>query len=66
MNDEPRIYMKHIRMAKMCSKGTRAFFQKHGIDWIEFLKNGVPASVLVETKDAMALRVVEVACGRKL
>lgn len=59
------ITMRDIRAAKMCSRGTRAFFQRHGLDWTDFLKNGIPAEKLAATGDPMALQVVEVARGRK-
>lgn len=61
-----RIYMHHIREAKMCAKGTRQFFVDRGWDFQNFLKNGIDAEKLIETGDAMALQVVEVAKnGRK-
>lgn len=60
-----KVRMCHIREAKMCSRGTRDFFKKHGLDWDEFLKNGIPAEELESTGDAMAIRVSEVARGRK-
>lgn len=61
-----RIYMNHIREAKMCAKGTRQFFVNRGWDFQDFLKNGIDAEKLIETGDAMALQVVEVAKnGRK-
>lgn len=61
-----RIYMRHIREAKMCAKGTRQFFVDRGWDFKDFLKNGIDAEKLIETGDAMALQVVEVAKnGRK-
>ncbi len=59
------VTMRDIRAAKMCSQGSRDFFQRHGIDWSDFLKSGVSAELLESTGDAMALRVVEVARGRK-
>lgn len=59
------ITMRDIRAACMCSRGTRAFFERHGIDWAEFLRNGVPAEKLESTGDAMAMHVVEVARGRQ-
>lgn len=65
MTEDFTIYMSDIRAAKMCSKGTRDFFCKHNLDWSDFLKNGVPASSLLNTNDHMARRVVEVARGRK-
>lgn len=59
------ITMEDVRATKMCSSGTRKFFKRHNINWSDFLKNGVSAKVLENTGDAMALRVVEVARGRK-
>jgi len=55
------IYMSDIRAAKMCSKGTRAFFKKHDMDWSTFIKEGLPSEEFERTGDAMALQVVEVA-----
>ena len=59
-----RIYMSDLRKAKMCARGSRAFFLSQGWDWQEFLKNGRDAQDFIDTKDAMALQVVEVAHGR--
>ncbi|MEG0341984.1 MAG: hypothetical protein RR633_07355 [Acinetobacter sp.] len=59
-----KIYMSDIRKAKMCSSGTRAFFLRQNWDWQDFLKNGRDAQDFIDTKDAMALQVVEVAYGR--
>lgn len=59
------VTMRDIRAAKMCSKGARTFFERHGLDWGRFLKEGIPASELEKTQDAMALQVVEVANGRQ-
>lgn len=57
--------MRDIRAVKMCSRGTRAFFIKHDLDWDEFLSEGIEAQKLLDTGDAMAIKVVENACGRK-
>lgn len=60
------VTMKDVRAAKGCSRGARMFCQTHGIDWNSFLKEGIPASVLTATGDAMALNLVKVAKnGRK-
>jgi hypothetical protein len=64
MSDNLIITMKDVRAAKMCSSGARAFFQKHNLDWKDFLENGITAKRVAETNDAMALRVIEVARGR--
>ncbi len=60
-----KIYMSDIRKAKMCARGTRAFFISQGWDWQDFLKNGRDAQDFINTKDAMALQVVEVAKNGK-
>ena len=59
------ITMPDIRAAKMCSKGARAFFDRHGLDWDDFLKRGVDADKLTATGDAMAIEVVRVAYERR-
>lgn len=59
------VTMEHVRAARMCSRGARAFFERHGLDWQRFLAEGLPAEQIEATGDAMALKVVEVARGRK-
>lgn len=60
------VRMVHVRAAKMCSRGARAFFERHSLDWSKFLKEGIAAEELEATGDAMALHVVKVARnGRK-
>lgn len=49
----------------MCSRGARAFFERHGLDWQRFLREGVSASELEATGDALAHRVAEVARGKQ-
>lgn len=56
-----RIYISDLRKAKMCARGSRAFFLARGWDWQDFLKNGRDVQDFINTKDAMALQVVEVA-----
>lgn len=65
MSEQVLVKMEHIRAARMCSRGARTFFERHGLDWQKFLKDGLPAETLAATGDAMALQVVEVARGRK-
>ncbi|MEM8493221.1 MAG: hypothetical protein AAF756_20580 [Pseudomonadota bacterium] len=59
------ITMRDVREAKMCSKGAREFFEKHGLSWPDFLENGVPVEAIEAIDDAMANKVVEVARGRQ-
>ena len=57
---EMKIYMSDIRKAKMCARGSRAFFLSQGWDWQDFLKNGIDIEIVKASKDAMAQQVVEV------
>lgn len=59
------VTLKDLRRAKMCGKGARAFFSRHGLDWSDFVKQGIEAEKLENTKDAMAQRLVEVARGQR-
>lgn len=59
------VRMEHVRAARMCSRGARAFFLRHNLDWEAFLREGLLAEQFEATGDAMAIRVAEVARGRK-
>lgn len=59
------VTMQTLRHARMCSRGTRAFFQRHNLDYNAFLKEGISARQLADTGDAMALQAVEVARGQQ-
>ena len=64
MSEQVIVNMSHVRKARMCSRGARAFFERHGLDWQAFLREGIQAERLEATGDAMAMKVVEVARGR--
>lgn len=55
------VTMRHVRKCCMCSRGARAFFERHGMDWGEFLKNGLPVEAFEATGDAMAIQVADAA-----
>jgi len=55
------VRVKHVRAAKMCMKGMRAWFEHHGLPLDEFRRNGLPVEVIEGTGDAMALTVGKVA-----
>ncbi|OCG15999.1 hypothetical protein A9G24_01245 [Gilliamella sp. App6-5] len=50
--------------ARQCSSGGRAFFKRHGLDWSDFLKNGIDAEILIKINDVMANQVIEQARRR--
>lgn len=41
-----------------CGRGARRWFARHGLDWTDFLRNGISSDVLERTGDAMALALV--------
>lgn len=61
MNPEVTVTIAHVRAAGLCVHGTRTWFARQGLDFRAFLAQGLPASILLATGDAMAARVVEVA-----
>ncbi|MCR6497102.1 hypothetical protein LJB71_14800 [Thermomonas sp. S9] len=61
MSQDVTVTIAHVRAAGMCVHGARTWFARHGLDFRAFLREGIPAQVMLATGDAMALRVVEVA-----
>lgn len=67
MTTSLRIYPHHLHTVPsftagrvgFCNKQARVFCEAHGIDWADFVKHGIDAQVLIDTNDALALRVVE-------
>jgi len=67
---EPRVTMRHIREEHLCASGARFFFNRYGLDWSRFLREGIPADELEATGDALVAGVVarareEAARGRE-
>lgn len=50
--------MAHIRSIGLCSRGAASWFASHGLDWFDFVQNGIDADVLEATGDHYALAVV--------
>lgn len=59
------VTVSDIPAAEVCWPGVRKFYRRHGLDMRKLLNEGTPAQELIDTGDAMALRFVEVARGRK-
>lgn len=53
-----------IKACQFCSKGARAWFREHNLDYLHFVGNGIDAKVLLATKDPFAIRAVEQAQKR--
>lgn len=64
-----RVMPQHLRFMKprYCVTGSRAFFERYGLDWKEFIKEGIDENELLNTGDPMAIALVEEARkhGRK-
>ncbi len=50
-----------VRTAGLCMNGSHAWFERHGLDFRAFLREGLDAQTLLATNDTMALRVVNYA-----
>lgn len=61
------IFPRHLRLVPCrkgkgyCRSGTRKFFKKHNMDWIKFLKEGLPEEAFLQTGDSMAAELVRIA-----
>lgn len=51
----------HARRAGYCLSNCRPFFARHGLDFRDFIRNGIDAEKLLATGDDMAARVVALA-----
>lgn len=57
------IRVDDIRRAGYCATGIRRWFEVQDLDFREFLKNGILATALCASGDAMAERVVALKLG---
>ncbi len=55
---------RHMRELGYCNRGAREWFTRHGLNWADFVENGVEADTLRATGDAMAVKVCEHAEGK--
>lgn len=53
-----KIYMRDARAMNVCSAGSRDLFKRAGLDWNDFLTNGIDSDKLEATGDAVAIAVV--------
>jgi hypothetical protein len=54
-----RVYLRHIRACGHCLSGARRWFAAHGLDWSDFIRNGIPAYQIVAIGDTIANSVVD-------
>jgi hypothetical protein len=58
MTEDPVITIADIRATGHCVAGARRWFEAHELDFADFVANGLPASTLLATDDALAEQVV--------
>ena len=61
MTDDVIVHVRHIREAKLCSRGARMWFTRHGLDFTAFLTHGIPASQIDNLGDALGKQVAQIA-----
>lgn len=61
VEDEIIVTYAHAKKLKYCSKGIRRFCQTYGINYLDFVKNGISSKRLEKIADPLALKLVEVA-----
>lgn len=59
--------VKHCDLASLrfCNRGARQFCERNGIDWSEFMTNGIDSSKLEHIDDEMVKKVIERAKRRE-
>lgn len=55
------IHVKHLRAVGICNREPRIWCKQQGISWSQFVTEGLPEEVLIDTGDPMALKVVAAA-----
>jgi hypothetical protein len=53
--------VRHCDLAasRFCNRGVRVFFERHGLDWSDFLKNGIDADLVRHIDDVMLVQALE-------
>lgn len=54
-----RITISDVRRAGHCVSGARDWFERHGLDFRDFVKNGISEDDFLASGDALAAAVVE-------
>ena len=52
------VTVQDIKALKFCNRGARQFFEKNGLDWSEFVRNGIDAETIRALGDEMGLKAV--------
>lgn len=58
--------MRNLRGKDYCVAGARVFAKRHNLDFDKFVREGLPASQLLATKDQLMIDLVEFARSKEL
>lgn len=53
------VTVRDIRRLGWCMSGARAWFLQHGLDWRDFVRNGIAEEELLKVGDHYAVTIVE-------
>jgi hypothetical protein len=53
------IHVQDCREVGYCMKSVRPWFERHGLDWQKFVREGITAERLLATEDEYARQIVE-------
>ena len=56
-----RVTIQDLRAARYCLAGVRPWFQRHGLNWQDFLEHGIDTNRLRATGDALVEPVIQAA-----
>jgi hypothetical protein len=56
-----RVTIQDLRAARYCLAGVRPWFQRHGLNWQDFLEHGIEMERLRATGDALVEPVIQAA-----
>lgn len=56
-----RIYLRHVRANRFCARGLRHLAKSRGLDYSDFLRNGIERQRAVDLGDAMVNRAIALA-----
>ena len=59
------VYQSDAMALGYCADGMRKFSKYHNFNYLDFVHNGIPAQLLLDTNDVLALAVVEQARKRR-
>ena len=59
------ITMQDMRLVDFCASGVEAFFKREGLDFEDFLQNGIDADTFLATGSVFARKCVNAAIAAK-